>query len=81
MQRKATVSFVIFCIVQVVNLLTVLFDFWLHFTGREMITYFVWGEPWWGIPLVAWQLLGAGALAYHLFFPVLCKPKNGSEKR
>jgi hypothetical protein len=57
----------IFLICQAVNVLGLILDELLAWAGKTTITAYVHAFPLCGVPIVALQMLSAGALAAHLW--------------
>ncbi len=63
----ANVSLAVFVLVVAVNVFGLLLDGWLYRIDAATISQYVWSRPWWGLPIVVWQALGAVAIGVHFY--------------
>ncbi len=62
-----TPALALFIVVVVVDVAALLADKGLDTEGLTTITQYVARYPWLGVPLVAWQFVGAAGLAAHFW--------------
>lgn len=63
-----TSGLIVFIVVVAVDVLVLFYDAYrIWIAGILSISGYCWDYPELALPLVAWQLLGALGLAYHLF--------------